>query len=448
LLLGTVFPHDAAGPQIVLDVVDPVSGEALGESIQSAGPGDPVRDAASRAASRIAGAFDRPKAARGDHPDSRVPPKFEAYLAFAEALAAFAAMDIPAAEAHARRAVEIDSSFAPARIELAVQLGNRGDFEGAAALVSSLGPDPPGLTLWDRERLEWIDAVLDADRGRRLAAAEREGPWRTHHQWAYELAGLGRMTESNAVLRRAERASRFPELRAREASQWAINLHDLGLHEAELRLVRRRRDDLGQPRGARFEIRALVALGRLRDAEERVTSGPARLGPDQAALAYELGIELMAHGSEARGLQWLNRAADALPAGPPGSSRQRLRTEALYAAGRWTEARAGLEARLTAAPHDINARGALAVIDSRTGYPARARAAADSLIAEPLPVQIAAGTVWRARIAAALGDHSEVPHLLETARQRGAARPAASHRAPEWRFLPDRSVLEEWLAVR
>ena len=130
LVVGSLFPPTEGGPELVLDLVETASGEAVGSSILSLpGAEDPIRDAAARASTRIADAFARPFAARGEHARAQTPPALEAYLAFVEALAAFAAFDYPAAEAHARRALELDPAFAPARIELATQLGNQGDFK-------------------------------------------------------------------------------------------------------------------------------------------------------------------------------------------------------------------------------------------------------------------------------------------------------------------------------
>ena len=167
-----------------------------------------------------------------------------------------------------------------------------------------------------------------------------------------------------------------------------------------------------------------------------------------AKLAYDLGIELLAHGFESRGLDWLERAGEAIPPGvDPATSLHRLRADALYAAGRWWEAKAAFEAALAQRPGDVHARGALAVIEARTGDPDRARAAGEALAGGGPAASAGDRTIWRARIAAALGDGPEVERLLELARQRGAARPRWSHTFPEWRFLNERSVLDRWLDV-
>ena len=288
--------------------------------------------------------------------------------------------------------------------------------------------------------------MLEADRPRRLEVVETGGAWWTPHQRAYELAGLGRAGSAIEVLRSAEKEDRFPEFRERETVLWAACLHALGDHRGELRLVRRRAADLKRL-AERSEIRALAAAGHVEEAEAVVAAAGVP-NPATAALAYELGLELLAHGQEDLGLHWLSWAADALPEGlAAGTPPQRLRSDALFAAGRWSEARGAMEARAAADPSDVNARGALAVIDARTGQPKRARKAGESLADGGPPADAGHRTLWQARIAAALGEYQRVAPLLDLARHRGAARPGWSHTAPEWRFLPDRGILDRWLSV-
>lgn len=448
------MPISESETALVLDLLDLRNGEGLGPSIVARHAASDVAhlasDAGRRAATRIADVYAPPEAARGDHALTSRPPVLQAYLAFAEALEAFAAGDIAGAERHAARSLEHDSTFVAAKVEIAIQRLNRRDVDGAERLYREVVDSDVWMSAWDRSRLDWVGAVLRGDRAERVRIATERTPRMTRFQRAYELSDVGRLTESMEVLNENDPESVRPEFRWREFWMRTVNLHRLERHEEELSEASRYAAEFdGNDQPLRLQARALAASGRMSDLERLVAHAEESALPYVTArVAHEAGIELLAHGWEAEGRRWIERALAGYPilAGT-GSPLERQRAEALSAAGRWEEAGMAYQALLERAPDDISLRSQLAIVEARSGFPDRARATSDRL-GEGHPATEGTRAVLRARIAAALGADDDVERLLAVAMDRGAARPAWSHTFPEWRFLKDRSVLSTWLQVR
>ena len=98
--------------------------------------------------------------------------------------------------------------------------------------------------------------------------------------------------------------------------------------------------------------------------------------------------------------------------------RRAARALLLVEAERWDEARAALRALLARDPARVSAVGALGVVAARTGdHDGAARA--DAALAAPRPHAQGRPSLWRARIAAALGDREHALVLLQDALAHG-----------------------------
>ncbi len=435
---------------IAVDVVDVESELSVGSTIHEMSRESPeavARRIGERVATRIAGEYARPYAIRGDHAQTAAPPTLSAYLAFAEALAAFAEADWATAESRAREALALEPGFVGAMVEIATQRANQGDWAEARRLVAEIRQRGRTTSEWDRRRLEWLEAALDGDRNRRLQLIDRPGPGSTAYQRAYEYSNVGQLTRSQQILDEAERAGADPALRGMRTWLHTVNLHRLGRHEDERELVRKRRDDLRVGPRVRYEVRSVAAVGDVDAVADLHRDAQATEEPFlPARVAHEAGLELLAHGYPARGTEWLEMAVEEYGSAELPGPLALVRARALLALGRWDEARAawlGLDQDVVSA---VDRVGGLAVIDARVGN-------ADSALKRVAalqrgdPADAGHRLVWQARIHAALGNHDLVAPLLESARAHGAAHPGWSHTFPEWRFLSDRGVLDSWLSV-
>lgn len=454
LVRGAILAPRPGSWEVMAEVVDARSGRVLGTPILSAGTDVPlttlVQDVGARAATRIAERYQPLQDMRGTLGAAPDPPPFPAYLELAEAMRAFGHGSPQRAEEHARRALAIAPGFVAAQIEVAVQRANRDAPHESDSIVRTIRAREPHLSVWDRERLTWLEAALRGDRATRLAVARRRDAEMPSYQLAYELSELGRVTESLDVLERPG-AVRPASFRGRELWLRAVNLHRLGRHAEEAAAADRHRRELPEESlGIRMHARALAAkadeagLRRLMD-EAREANTESRLLP--ALVAFEAGTELVAHGWADEGRRWLERSLSLYPdvsSTPRAANVEYLRV--MMAAERWDEARTALSTLLEGDPENLELLGSRAVLEARDGDRATAERIYGDLAAER-PFSHGARALWQARIAAALGWDDRIAGLLALAVGRGAARPAWVHAFPEWRYLTDRRALDRWLAV-
>jgi tetratricopeptide (TPR) repeat protein len=191
------------------------------------------------------------------------------------------------------------------------------------------------------------------------------------------------------------------------------------------------------------QARAVAALGHVRDVARRldeIAGHPVDAGRTPVQGIIALSGELRVHGHPAaadaalaRVLRWY----DGRPAAEHESPTFRARhAEALYAAGRWEEARRRFERlageragegtpggrggpRAAASLDALDGRGYLGVLAARRGDAAAARGADSALAAMRTPFLLGRHTYWRARIAALLGERERAVALLREALQQG-----------------------------
>jgi tetratricopeptide (TPR) repeat protein len=209
---------------------------------------------------------------------------------------------------------------------------------------------------------------------------------------------------------------------------WALRTtarHLLGQHRQELTEARRARSQQPELLRSRFaELRSLAALGRVRELERLLEESrllPADPEWTPADLLRSTAAELRAHGhtdAAERALQeavgwYLGRPAD------EQSYQRAALASTLYEARRWDEARALFQELLSEQPEDIAPLGYLGALAARRGDRAEAERVSASLAASTQPYLRGAHTLWRARIAALLGDREQALALLHESLAQG-----------------------------
>jgi tetratricopeptide (TPR) repeat protein len=205
-------------------------------------------------------------------------------------------------------------------------------------------------------------------------------------------------------------------------------LHQLGEHEAELREARRGRGIFPDHLNAwAFEARALVALGRLDEVDSlvlQVLSLPPKWSWQSCCMPrgtpgfvmLAAAEELRAHGHIQRSIAMAGRAVE-WHRGRTGEEAGREETllrlgESLYMAERWREAGAVFEGIAARGASTISRQGWLGVTAARRGDRAGAERVSAALQRAWSKYNLGADTLWRARIAAVLGDRDEAVALL------------------------------------
>ena len=133
---------------------------------------------------------------------------------------------------------------------------------------------------------------------------------------------------------------------------------------------------------------------------------------------YQVATELAAHGAPAatshaaaeRSVAWFTRRATA---GPLPPEHRFVLAHALVLVGRAGEGRALLDTLVRAALTGVELRGALGAMNAAAGDSATARRTEAWLAAQPPRYPVGMPTLYRARIAAVLGDAGGALELLE-----------------------------------
>jgi hypothetical protein len=229
--------------------------------------------------------------------------------------------------------------------------------------------------------------------------------------------------------------------------------HSLGKHVEELAAARAGRAQY--PHLAAIletEVHALAALGRERDVDRLVTESaalPLQVEHPPGEVARQAALEFQAHGdapaaarAAARAVQWY----EALPA----RDRPALRGEyadALYAAARWPAAREVVRATCEPTPDDVACLGRLATLAARVGDHEEARRLDGRLAGMQLhpPILVSRALLWRARIAAVLGDRDAAVTLLRQAFSHGLEHGPMLHRDADLQLLKDYAPYRELL---
>jgi serine/threonine-protein kinase len=379
-----------------------------------------------------------------------LPPSLAAYRRWSAGIEHFYRNEFQESIPELTAAVNLDSTFVPPVLFLAIShmvLGRHGTadslLQAASRSRERLAPsDRHLIDVWMAEnRGDWVGAFRNA---RDVMRTARGSTVASYMPMAWNAVRTNRPRDALAALAQLD-PERGP---VREyAPYWEVLTqahHLLGDYEPErVAAARGRTLHPDHVPIVYAEARALVALGRVREAERRLDQ-LSDLPPDPLHTAPEViwafGRECRAHGQEvvaqaafARALRWY----EARPVAEQKSAALRGRwAEVHYAAGEWDEARRlfeQLSAERVGEPNplgdngtyglsalgELDYRGYLGALAARRGDRAGALAADRALAAWPGQYLLGRHTYWRARIAALLGDGERAVTLLRDALQEG-----------------------------
>lgn len=349
------------------------------------------------------------------------PPSLDAYREYLEGLRTFRRVPQQMREAlgYLYRAVELDSAFLTPRFYIIMAHMNLGEPAAADSNAHLLAAERTRLTEPQRNMLDWHLAVLRGDQLGALEAARARGGFDV----GVQALRTHRPEEAVDVL--TSFGDIFPYY-----FQWLAltdAYHVLGDFGRELREARRGRE--AHPQRLRVldvELRALAAVGRVRDVERGLDAGesmPAEEIITPAHVMESTAAELRAHGSlEAsrdvaeRAIRWL----DSQPGAEEASWSHRYRLAvAHYQAERWADARALLHELAAETPNNVEVQGYLGSVAARLGERAEAQRVSARLGDLTGPYDFGVASLRRARIASLLGEREEAVAFLREAFGRG-----------------------------
>ncbi|HYN42828.1 MAG TPA: tetratricopeptide repeat protein, partial [Thermoanaerobaculia bacterium] len=362
------------------------------------------------------------------------PPKYEAYAEYLLGEEKFG-IDYDSAEAHYRKALEIDPDFVMPRIVLACSFRNRSRWPEAAAEIAILERRRSSLSRYYR-------AILDM--WREQLAGRMEGGLAGVREYA-RLAPADLLAQldvaCSALLanrpREAEEACRAPaawDLLLTPARPWGAtwfrvhgdSLHALGRHEEELATVRKGRSIYPtRSELLRAEVRALVPLGRNNEVDRLVDKGldRAAAGELPESLLLEAAAELRGHGRGDDARRMADRAASNLLERPEEKRSREERealVRALLAAERWLEALPFLAKLEKERPgEDVTWMGLRAVAAQRSGDRDAASRLDEALRRLDRPYLFGKHHFARAGLAAHRGERQKAVELLSQALAQG-----------------------------
>ena len=353
------------------------------------------------------------------------PPTWTAYLQASEGLEAYVRNDFEAAAALSQRAFTLDSTFAAPLVIASISLSNLGRFAAADSVLDILERHRARLSPHQQRWLEYRRALMAGRHQAALVAvrevAREEPASKAVYNHSLQALQTGHLDEALVALQSLPPRG-GPMLGW--VSYWDLlgTIHHLrGEHDAELDAGREAQTANPTRKLAVLpSLRGFAALGSLAEVDS-LLAGANRLPRDAAVaegdLLREVAQELAAHGRpDAAARYWERSLLASPPGGTDDPSATVLRAGTLYALARLDEATRPLDSLLgsmaSPLPDAIGLRGVLA---ARQNDPARARGLARRLAAIPPRYNFGIPTVWRARIAAALGQRDSAVTLLRQA---------------------------------
>jgi DNA-binding SARP family transcriptional activator len=395
------------------------------------------------------------------------PPTLEAYRAFSEGESLYTRAWTPgnvylreeALQAFLR-AFELDSTFSVALMKAAATLwALRRPFE-ADSLAQLAATHRDELSPFAESELDMLLAELAGDRIRALEAARLQPNTpidpAIHAQWA---------NQPREAIEHLKRADWYPEavrsggLFGVEQIYWqvlAASYHMLGEYETELEVAEEARD--GYPNLLSLldaEVRALAALGRIDEVEERLDESltlPPQEGWLHGGVMAVAAIELWTHGHEEASQRASQRGVDwYLSRSPEEAATTAYRyglAFAYYVARRWDEARTAFEELASDLPDDVNYPGYLGVLAARRGDRDEALRIYDAIQGMANPYDHGREAYWGACIYSSLGEREQAMVLLRDAFAQGRTFDLRLHVDIDLEQLHDYPPFQEFLAPK
>jgi tetratricopeptide (TPR) repeat protein/tRNA A-37 threonylcarbamoyl transferase component Bud32 len=353
------------------------------------------------------------------------PASYEAYEAYSEGLEVYLRDSWVEAIRHFERALAIDPGFIRARLWAAQSYniaGSYGEHAKAESLIAPLVESRERLTRYERCRLDFVRAVgpqapiTAAYDAARCMAHAAPGSDDARREVALFALRLNRPGEAIERLRELD-----PDrgLIKRWADYWrylSAAYHLLGDYEGELEVARQGRQRYPQNQAAHFgEARALAALGRLNEVTARVAAMRS-LPPTEGFphLIEDVADELRAHGHREAAEEVLDESIAWYQSRPHDTEESRAALAlTLYRAERWDDALRLYEELAAEYPENTEYLAGLGKLAARRGDREEALRISDELGALSTSSVLSRRVpLWRARIAALLGDRDAAMALL------------------------------------
>ncbi|HEX9894199.1 MAG TPA: hypothetical protein VGA78_09740 [Gemmatimonadales bacterium] len=360
-------------------------------------------------------------------PVTTSPPAVEAYQEFQEGLQLQSARQDAQALVHFRLAAVLDTGFTWPLVHAALQGVRAFNPRGAEvdSILSQLTAAGDRLSPLERHLVVYLQAVRVEDwegcyRAIREAAAI--APNQFSYTQAIRAMQLHRPREALAALTRPHLDSIYREDARNYWFVLTLSYHHLGEHHTELAVARTaRRHAPAKASLLAQEIRALAALERTAAVRTRLDTLLTLPRDDwftPAAALTGVATELQAHGQPEAASEALARAIAWQESRPPAEAAMEARRYYLawifYLAGRLDDADSLFRGLHQDYPDNVDYVGLLGTTAARLGDRTAARSLSDQLkgreIQAPLPGEVS--IVWRASIAALLGERAEAMRLL------------------------------------
>jgi tetratricopeptide (TPR) repeat protein/TolB-like protein len=455
---GVAGSYSVASRRLRFDVepVDTHSGELLRSLAPVDGPVDSLEQVMVLLATRVTAAT-AAMLNPGILAGWSSPPTLEAVTGLMATQDLFCRMRWQDAIDQAQETLQHAPGFPPLLLLMSMAHANLFHLHASDSVLALIEPLREQMTSDERLLQEWVHGTLYGDHAEATRAAEQ--------LFRIRPADYGYFAGRTALI-----TNRFDDALERmlaydtESScgrvwriwwnQTADVYHMLGRYEEELEHARR---GLELHPGWRpliyHEMIAQAGLGRM-GAVDSLLDLVADLPPQPLELGYMyspamqttyVALELKALGRRQDYERVMDRALDWFGAQPSSALRD-WRGQALYYAGRWSDADTLFAALIEDAPHNFEYRGYRGVALANLGRRAEALEIDRWLAQLDLPFLMRAeGTQWRAAIAAALGDRIGAVQLLQQAYQEGMQLGYLHHRDPEWESLRDYRAYQEFL---
>jgi DNA-binding SARP family transcriptional activator/TolB-like protein len=381
------------------------------------------------------------------------PPTYASYTEYLEGVQLFSRFQPEQAAQHLDRAWSLDTTFHLARLYSVLAALNVGNRARGDSLVRSLEVRRDRMATFDRILLDAFQADLRGDQAgllgtmRRVAAMAPGSTFAIGH--AVTAIGYNRPREALETLVRLDPTVGLMRDNPRYWDWLTISRHLLGQHRRELREARRGQALLEPGSMLAAEIRALAALGRVTELDALLDASlslpPRHPAGTPGDVMRGAAAELRAHGHDEAAASTLMKAI-AWYRDRPEQERPRHRNalaRTFYHAGQWAEARTLLKDLAAEQPASIGVLGQLGVIAARQGEQAEASRISAMLAAPAQPHSRGTDTLWRARIAAQLGQHDQAVRLLREALSQGVGHGMWLHTDPDFAALRDDRAFKE-----
>ena len=386
------------------------------------------------------------------------PPSYEAYREFVTGQSIWGS-DHRQALVHFLRASELDSTFHAARVEAAILHRLLGECDRTESIARELSPKRARLAPYeyhvlDAQVAQCTGAWERAYREARAVSDLRPGSAFLEYSLALQAMQLGRFGEAKALLDRHTLEQGVAEVGPNYGIVYAQLVSVAGERDRGIdvvRWVRARYPTYARAWG--LEITLVARAGRVAETERLIDTMTARpLVPSSAVVSSlrRTAASLAFGGDTASAHRALTRALAVLDRDDrPRAARTVLdRAQLLYDMGQLAEAKALLAPLVARDSTDVEARGHLGLIAARRADTATA-VAVDKWLETARPRYVFTRTLYRARIAALLGEHERALELLGGALDESGRFLVPGYREyPEFVCLREDDRFEQLMAVR